>query len=145
MFKEGCAALIICLLCVCCLCLVMMMKNQCVKEPMTEHKSASVQNISLKDLERKIKSGEAHNSCVVFHADWCGHCQHLKQSGELEKVAQNNCQVYLVDGDKNDVNKLSEYDLEIQGFPTICVVNDNKLKEVNTGRTHKDILKALKN
>ena len=143
MLKEGCATLIICLLCVCCLCLCMTMKNQCIKETMIDSTEKTVKDISLDELKEKISSGEANNSCVVFHADWCGHCQHLKNSGELEKVAQNNCQVYLIDGDKNDVNNLSEHDLEIQGFPTICVVKGNKLSEVTTGRNASAILESL--
>lgn len=142
MYKGSCAVLIICLLCICCLCMCMTVRGNCVQENM-KSSPANVEEIPIDDLKNKIKSGKGNGSCVVFHADWCGHCQHLKQSGELEKVAQNNCQVHLVDGDKNDLSGMSNFGVDIKGFPTICVVKGNSLVEVTTGRSHQDILNAL--
>ena len=84
-----------------------------------------INNDEFKDAMKKLNKG-----VVVFYAPWCGHCKALKESGELEKLS-NNVHVLTYNGDEHDVSNMKDYGIEIQGFPTICKIDNGKLVELN--------------
>jgi thiol-disulfide isomerase/thioredoxin len=74
-------------------------------------------NINI-NYENNIKQ---NNNIIIFLADWCSHCQHLKP--ELNEVMKNKNNIILVDSN-NIPDKYKQY---IQGFPTAIRESDNKV------------------
>lgn len=80
----------------------------------------------LKKFNKKIKKGKM---MVVFVANWCGHCQHLKPIWKkMEKVmkkakcVKNSMIVMIYSEYKDKVNINSN----CNGFPTIRMYQDGK-------------------
>lgn len=75
-------------------------------------------NMSKSDYNKLInRLSRETNVVTAFMADWCGHCQRMKQSGILEQLADNGFVVFIAD----DKNRLTQ-DMKVQGFPTIYAV-----------------------
>jgi thiol-disulfide isomerase/thioredoxin len=97
-------------------------------------------DVSYSDLKQIVT--QVGKGAVIFYAPWCGHCKALKESGELEKLA-NTHYTFTINGDAEDLSKISELGCsEIRGFPTICKIENNKLVEISCGRTA-EAIKAL--
>ena len=97
------------------------------------------------NLSNQLKQG---NWLVLYHADWCGHCQQMKP--EWSKV------INQFTGSANNIN-IAEIESAhipsmikpptIQGYPTIKMYNSgNEVSEYNGARISDDIAKfALSN
>lgn len=71
---------------------------------------------------------------ILFKADWCGHCKQFMPVWNQIKDKynnQNSINIKTFDAD-SDKSKLQEYN--IQGFPTLLLVNNNKVIEYNGDR-----------
>ena len=157
MIIEGSCCLIFGIIClIICMCFVLLFHNKrssygsnnfYIQENMkSNHESQGPTDIDLKSLCNKIQNGDISNGCIVFHADWCGHCKQLKQSGELDKVSKS-VPVYLVnctdDPSFKDYSNVIKF--EIEGYPTLCKISNNQIIEISTNRTADDIISKCKN
>lgn len=93
--------------------------------------------IDSENFDDSIKSGL---KLVVFTAKWCSFCQKILP--ELKKVALNGYWIGELDVDKN-TSLVQAY--EVNGFPTIFIFNNGKLKGSIVGyQTSSEILAQLK-
>lgn len=87
---------------------------------------------------------------VLFYADWCGHCQKLKESGgEWEKVQDRlqgtHVQIVEIKEDENSPDPWEE-EFGVDGYPTIYRLESGGQKVLFEGdRTSKDIFKFALN
>ena len=88
---------------------------------------------------------------VMFYADWCGHCKKLKPvwdetSKEVNENEESAVKMVKVDCGKPNENEnhkaiMKKYD--ISGFPTIKLIEGDKVSEFEGERTKEGILKFL--
>ena len=75
---------------------------------------------------------------VLFYADWCPHCQHMKPEWEqLKHEYENNSHIKIIDVESGDSNKneiieelnrkVTPNNIMIDGYPTILSVNGNEI------------------
>ena len=91
-----------------------------------------VTKIKKGDFDDKLNLKKDGKVVVLYFANWCGHCNHLKP--DYQKLADNakGFSVVAVDADDNDglidmiqsMGDDSEYD--VRGFPTIVSYNNGK-------------------
>ncbi len=91
-----------------------------------------VTKIKKADFDDKLNLKKDGKVVVLYFANWCGHCNHLKPA--YQKLADNakGFSVVAVDADDNDglIEKIqsmgddSEYD--VRGFPTIVSYYNGK-------------------
>jgi protein disulfide-isomerase A6 len=84
------------------------------------------------DFDDNLNLKKDGNVVVLYFANWCGHCNHLKP--DYQKLADNasGFTVAAVDADDNDgliekiqsMDKRAEY--PVQGFPTIVSYHKGK-------------------
>jgi glutaredoxin len=74
-------------------------------------------------MESFQKTGD-NIKMVICMAGWCGHCQALKKSGELEKLMQmiGKDNVMIVDEKDQDAGNMMKA-LGVRGFPSIMIVD----------------------
>jgi glutaredoxin len=89
------------------------------------------------------KSGEVDDAIVFILADWCGHCQTLKKSGEIEKI-EKDMRVFRLD-DKHAETKGMMEQLGSRGFPTIAMMKNKKLHNYSGSRTASAIMDQFNN
>lgn len=92
------------------------------------------------DVSKLIKTYQKEgykNICMVHMADWCGHCKHLKESRELEKLAFNGCIVFVL-----KEGPLTKH-YKIKGFPTIVCIKNGKEVQYEGPRTADSILRFM--
>ena len=95
----------------------------------------------LKIFNNSVKKGKM---LVVFVANWCGHCQHLKPIwNKMERALKktrtvNKGIIAMIYSDYRDRVKVSS---SCNGYPTIKMYNNGKvLKEWNGDWTQKGVL-----
>ena len=79
------------------------------------------------------------DTIILFHANWCGHCQHLmpewnKMEENVSKNPKLNNKCKIIKIESEHVNEeLPKYakmtkqkDIEIQGYPTIFMIDQNR-------------------
>ena len=91
-----------------------------------------VTKIKKEDFDDKLNLKKDGKVVVLYFANWCGHCNHLKP--DYQKLADNakGFSVVAVDADDNDglIEKIqsmgddAEYD--VRGFPTIVSYYNGK-------------------
>jgi thioredoxin-like negative regulator of GroEL len=96
---------------------------------------------ALDELSKCIRSGKV---CVLFYADWCGHCQHLKPEwSRLKDMHQKQQLAYklaeiesaAMDALRSRMSDMSEL-VTVEGFPTISMYdNGRKLSDYAGERT----------
>jgi thiol-disulfide isomerase/thioredoxin len=84
------------------------------------------------DFDDNLNLKKGGKVVILYFADWCGHCKHLKP--DYQKLADNasGFTVAAVDADDNDgliekiqsMGKNAEY--EVRGFPTIVSYYNGK-------------------
>ena len=84
------------------------------------------------DFDNELKLKKGGKFVILYFANWCGHCKHLKP--DYQKLADNanGFTVAAVDADNNDgliemiqsMGDNAEYD--VRGFPTIVSYNNGK-------------------
>ena len=104
-----------------------------------------VQRIDQKNKDKFVDMVEHSNkiTIVLFFADWCGHCQHLKPTWNqvTDKLkSKRNIQVLEVE-DTNMGMIPKKYKKSLLGYPSIQKFKGGKLIEQFTGnRTLEEIL-----
>jgi thiol-disulfide isomerase/thioredoxin len=69
---------------------------------------------------------------VMFYADWCGHCKHMKPNfaNFSNMVKGTNMRAFAVNADKNkdllDRIKLDSFGYSVRGFPTVAGYSNGK-------------------
>jgi len=79
---------------------------------------------------------------ILFHADWCGHCQAFKPQWEALKPILDQAGIKHSEyEDKKNKDKIKE--AKIEGYPTIRIKKDNEEYEYMGPRSAIDILASL--
>ena len=99
--------------------------------------------------ESFVKTGD-NIKMIICMAGWCGHCQALKKSGELEKLMQmiGKDNVIIVDEKDQGAGNMMKA-LGVRGFPAIMIVDmgnqgmPRKLADHNGQRTAQSMADAL--
>ena len=105
--------------------------------------------VKAESFESEISPND--KTLVMFYADWCGHCKKLKpvwDETSKEVNANEDSGVKMVkvncgDPGKNDKHKYIMKKYEIAGYPTIKLIQGDKVEEYNGNRTKDDMLKFL--
>lgn len=86
-----------------------------------------------------------HNpTLLLFHADWCGHCQHFKPTFEKFSNAIDKSKLNIIKFNADTDKKYVE-SFKISGFPAL-LLNDPKTKrfiEYNGDRSINDLIKFV--
>lgn len=83
---------------------------------------------------------------MLYHASWCGHCQHFmpewkKAKDELEHMAG----ILTAEVEAENMSMLPSSLTAIQGYPTLMVLKDGKqVKEYQGDRSAADVVKFAK-
>ena len=84
---------------------------------------------------------------VLFYADWCGHCKNIKPvwDSASKKISNENVKMVKVNcGEDNSKHTQIVEKYNIQGFPTIKLLNNGKVEEdYNGGRSVNDLVKFV--
>jgi thiol-disulfide isomerase/thioredoxin len=102
-------------------------------------------------MESFQKTGD-NIKMVICMAGWCGHCQSLKKSGELEKLMQmiGKDNVMIVDEKDQGAGNMMKA-LGVRGFPSIMIVDmgdgsmPKKLADHNGQRTAQSMADTFMN
>ena len=84
--------------------------------------------LKTKQMNGGAKDGAKTNELYLFKAEWCGHCQHFKETwNALQNSMKDNIKFITYDADK-DKDIMKQY--KIEGFPTLMMkTQDNKVIE----------------
>lgn len=96
------------------------------------------------NLSNQLKQG---NWLVLYHADWCGHCQQMKPEWNrvINQFTDSSNNINIADIESTHIPSMIKPPT-IQGYPTIIMYSDNKVSEYNGARISSDIAKfALSN
>ena len=102
-----------------------------------------------KEFDSVIKKGVV---CIMFFAEWCGHCVNTKPNYEKASLmvkcnssndkCNDNIKCYFIDGENeelvNSIHSTEKY--KVDGFPTIVKYIDGKYKEMYTGERSDKLL-----
>jgi thiol-disulfide isomerase/thioredoxin len=92
---------------------------------------------------KKIRHKTIKNGFLFVGAGWCGFCQRAKPEIEkLAKITGLNIPVISVDGADNKNKNLLNL-LDIEGFPTIFLIINNKLVKYEGNRLAEEILSTM--
>jgi len=103
-----------------------------------------IKTIDLNKSNKKMFNNELNkgSSIVLVHADWCGHCKRLKESGELEKLSRTHAVVIASDENNYASKVMNKYNS--RGFPTLLVMHKNgKVEPYNGDRTAAEIKQSI--
>lgn len=78
---------------------------------------------------------------ILFYANWCGHCQTFKPIWENLKVHLDNNGIEHEEYESSNQKIMDDFD--IQGFPTIKVIQNNVATDYNGQRNPDAILNYL--
>lgn len=80
---------------------------------------------------------------VFVYADWCGHCQRFKPEWKnLEKMPSRNVPMVSIRDDVFSKSPLKE-NVEVDGYPTVAIVNTAQNVTVNIPNREPESLKKL--
>jgi thioredoxin-like negative regulator of GroEL len=93
-----------------------------------------------KDLSKQLQKGDW---IVLYYAEWCGHCQHMKPEWDKFKaIAPESVNVAQVES--SNIPKL-EYNPNVEGYPTIKMYHNNKeVGKFEEERTKEKMLNFVK-
>ena len=105
---------------------------------------------ALDELSKCMRSGKV---CVLFYADWCGHCQHLKPEwSRLKDMHQKQQLAYklaeiesaAMDALRSRMSDMSEL-VAVEGFPTISMYDNGRKVSDYAGERTADAMMANMN
>ena len=91
---------------------------------------------------------QAMKSVVICKADWCGHCKKIKPTWDKvsEKVNKDDdlkmVKINCGEGTPEQKKIMSKYDVD--GYPTILIVDNGKATPYEGDRTEEALLKQIK-
>lgn len=111
--------------------LILNITSKKVYDPLMENFASNNDSSNSKDVK-----------LVLFHWNKCGHCKKMMPDwGRLEKMYPNN----TVKFEKDEISSEQESEFNIQGYPTICLMQNNKkIKDYEGGRTFSEMDSFLK-
>lgn len=100
-------------------------------------KLENVLELKNKDFDKDlnlINSQAGNKTIVLYYADWCGHCNHLKPTYQqlIDMSDKLGVTVAAVNSDNSDglldrINKMGvKAEYEVRGFPTIVSYHNGK-------------------
>ncbi len=84
------------------------------------------------DFDDNLKLNKKGKFVILYFADWCGHCQHLKPDYQNLADNANGFTVAAVNSDNDDdlikmiQSKGDKAEYQVQGYPTIVSYYDGK-------------------
>ena len=86
-----------------------------------------------------------HKEIIFFSMPGCGHCENFQPTWDLLMKNYGNIKsIKLIQASSNEKPELVKQ-FEIQGFPTILYVKDNKkVSEYKGDRSYEDLVKYMK-
>ena len=89
---------------------------------------------------------ESQEKLILFYADWCGHCQHMKPDWETAKnMLKVKAPNLIIEEVEHSAPKNDKYP-QIKGYPTIMFFKDGKYIEYKGDRSTNSIVDfALQN
>ena len=84
------------------------------------------------DFDNELKLKKDGKIVILYFANWCGHCQHLKPDYQKLADSANGFTVAAVDADNNEglIEKIQSMgdnaEYQVQGFPTIVSYDNGK-------------------
>jgi thiol-disulfide isomerase/thioredoxin len=106
--------------------------------------AASLNITSLGQMDSLKKLMKNTSVIMVFvYADWCGHCQRFKPEWKnLERLPERNVPMVSIRDDVFPKSPLKE-NVEIEGYPTVAIVNTAQNVTVNVPNREPESLKKL--
>ena len=101
--------------------------------------------LSPSDVSKELDHGK---KLVLIYADWCGHCKKIKPTWDAvsEKVNKDDdlkmVKVNCGQGTPEQKKIMSKY--EVDGYPTILIVDNGKATPYEGDRTEEALLKQVK-
>lgn len=113
-----------------------------------------MQNRDIYDNKDTIKKDTKDNkiAIVLVFAEWCGHCRALRPTWDdmVKQIDDNKYDVVEINSDNQEEgiqslkNKYEVDDIDVNGYPTIGSIKNNKFTNYNGSRNIKDLLKWTK-
>jgi thiol-disulfide isomerase/thioredoxin len=99
----------------------------------------------LRSITKESFDYNPHKELIFFSMPGCGHCKNFKPTWDLlEQNYGDIKEIKLIQVSSNEKPELVEK-FEIEGFPTILYVKDNrKVSEYKGDRTYNDLEKFMK-
>lgn len=99
----------------------------------------------LKSITKESFDYNPHKELIFFSMPGCGHCKNFKPTWELLVKNYGDIKdIELIQVSSNEKPDLVEL-FEIDGFPTILYVKDNKkVSEYKGDRSYEDLVKYMK-
>ena len=99
----------------------------------------------LKSIKNESFDYNPHKELIFFSMPGCGHCKNFKPTWDLLLKNYGNIKdIELIQVSSNEKPDLVEK-YEIQGFPTILYIKDNKkVSEYKGDRSYEDLVKYMK-
>lgn len=79
----------------------------------------------LEDFERTLMVGPI--TIVLVYADWCGHCKTFKKDIWSKLLSMKNKKVNLASVHHDMLDKTSQKDAKIKGYPSVLIVGNDKV------------------
>lgn len=101
--------------------------------------------LSPSDVSKELDHGK---KLVLIYADWCGHCKKIKPTWDSvsEKVNKDDelkmVKINCGEGTPEQKKIMSKY--EVDGYPTILIVDNGKASPYEGDRTEEALLKQVK-
>ena len=102
--------------------------------------------LSPADFSEQLNNGK---KLVLIYADWCGHCKKIKPTWDKvsEKVNKEDelkmVKINCGEGTPEQKQLMSKYDVD--GYPTILIVDNGKATPYEGDRTEDALLKQAQN
>jgi len=99
----------------------------------------------LKSITNESFDYNPHKELIFFSMPGCGHCKNFKPTWDLLLKNYGNIKdIELIEVSSNEKPDLVEL-FEVDGFPTILYVKDNKkVSEYKGDRSYEDLVKYMK-
>ena len=105
---------------------------------------------ALNNMNEKPNPKEDEVMLVLFFVDWCPHCKSVKPEWEKlmklnnTKVNGKNIKIQAANAEGSQVEKEAARDNNVEGYPTIKLINQSEVVDYNGPRNADDMGKFVK-